>query len=33
MGDAIQFVQMRACVDAEWKIVSMQLAPLAKDDP
>jgi hypothetical protein len=32
-GDAIQFVQVRARVDAEWKIVSMQLAPLAKDDP
>ena len=32
-GDSIQFVQVRARVDADWKIVSMQLAPLAKDDP
>lgn len=32
-GDSIQFVQLRARVDADWKIVSMQLAPLAKDDP
>ena len=32
-GDSIQFVQVRARVGSEWKIVSMQLAPLAKNDP
>ena len=32
-GDAIQFVQVRARVGADWKIVSLQLIPLAKDDP
>jgi hypothetical protein len=32
-GYSIQFVQVRARVGADWKIVSMQLAPLEKDDP
>lgn len=32
-GDSIQFVQVRARVGSDWKIVSMQLAPLAQDDP
>jgi hypothetical protein len=32
-GDSIQFVQVRARVGATWQIVSMQLVPLAKDDP